>query len=196
MPEMPPLDRMLRKNRLASFTLVELLTVMAIIAILAALTLSAASEVMNKAKRSRATTEIQAISTALEGYKTDNGSYPPSDGVLTTNTPYSLYDGTSLNYQTNSTLLYIALTGTNYFDAVPPTGVKNYMPSLKINQIGNPTGPYSYIKDPWNYSYGYSTGTVANYPYNGTGFFDLWSTGGLLAAQVNTNAWLSNWQQQ
>ncbi len=194
----------LKRRRLASFTLIELLTVMAIIAILAALTLEAASALWNKAARSRAASEIQAMSTALEGYKTDNGIYPQSDGSqLLTNTPYSSFDGTSVSYQTNSTLLYVALSGQAYFSANPTVGVKSYM-SFKANQIGNPTGPYSYVKDPWNMSYGYSTGTLpgagtTNAPYNGVGFFDLWSTAGVTQAKVTgtpslTNAWLSNWQ--
>jgi hypothetical protein len=84
--------------------------------------------------------------------------------------------------------------------------------AFKVTQMGNVTAAAgtappgsTYIKDPWNYSYGYSTGSVVgtttNAPYNGYGFFDLWSTGGLLAAQVGataslTNAWISNWQSQ
>ena len=190
-----------RKNRLASFTLIELLTVMAIIAILAALVLGAGFGVMQKAGRSRAQSEIQAMSTALEGYKIDNGIYPQSEGSqLLTNTPYSSVDGNSVAYQTNSTRLYEALSGGQaYFSANPTAGVKSYM-SFKANQIGNLTGPFSYIKDPWGYSYGYSTGTTngapsPSYPYNGSGFFDLWSTGSLIGgAQTNTAAWLSNWQ--
>jgi hypothetical protein len=157
--------------------------------------------VWQKAARSRAASEIQAMSTALESYKTDNGIYPPSDGVLITNS-YATYDGSMANYQTNSQILYQALSGqTNYQDA-PVAGAKAYM-SFKVAQLGNnsaaagTTGSGStYVRDPWNYSYGYSTATNASgvTPYNGTGFFDLWSTGGLLVAKVNTNAWISNWQ--
>ena len=190
----------LRKNRVASFSLVELLTVMAIIAILAALVLGAASGVMEKARRSRATSEIQAMSTALEGYKIDNGIYP-TDGTLLTNT-YAANDGNPIGglYLTPSKVVYLALSGQTNFTATP-TGVKSYMP-FKANQVGDPTGTVTggtYVKDPWNYSYAYSTGTggggtSTNYPYNGNGFFDLWSTAGLLKTKVNTNAWISNWQ--
>jgi prepilin-type N-terminal cleavage/methylation domain-containing protein len=207
MPEMTALCLLLRRKRLASFTLIELLTVMAIIAILAALVLAAGQGVWNKAARSRASGEIQAMSTALESYKTDNGIYPSSDGTqLLTNTPYSAYDGTSSNYQTNSQILYQALSGQTNFNDVHAAGVKSYMP-FKISQLGNynaaagTTGSGStYIKDPWGYSYGYSTGNgTTSYPYNGSNFFDLWSTGGVLQAQVSataslTNAWISNWQ--
>jgi prepilin-type N-terminal cleavage/methylation domain-containing protein len=167
-------------GRLASFTLVELLTVMTIIAILAALTLAAANGVFNTGARARARGEVQAMSTALEGYKTDNGIYPPVAG-LTTNT-YSASDGSSSGgvYQQSSQLLYQALSGqTNYAD-VPVSTSKSYMTF-----------------------YGYSTGTVpgaatTNYPYNGNGFFDLWSTGGVTLAKYSannslTNAWIANW---
>jgi general secretion pathway protein G len=219
MPEMTALGRMLRKKRLASFTLVELLFVMAIIIILASLMLFAGSGVIQKAKRSRASGEIQALSTALEGYKTDNGIYPSTNaatgfampGTLLTNSAAAPYfsttlDGTSTTYKQTSQVLYLALSGQTNFTDNPAGGVKAYM-SFKRNQVGDPTGAVSgatYVQDPWAYSYGYSTGTTNNattpsYPYNGTGFFDLWSTGGLLAAQVNTtpsltNAWISNWQ--
>jgi prepilin-type N-terminal cleavage/methylation domain-containing protein len=196
-------------GRLASFTLVELLTVMTIIAILAALTLAAANGVFNTGARARARGEVQAMSTALEGYKTDNGIYPPVAG-LTTNT-YSASDGSSSGgvYQQSSQLLYQALSGqTNYAD-VPVSTSKSYM-TFKINQLGNSTAPAgttgngsTYIKDPWSYAYGYSTGTVpgaatTNYPYNGNGFFDLWSTGGVTLAKYSannslTNAWIANW---
>jgi type II secretory pathway pseudopilin PulG len=172
----------------ASFTLVELLTVIGIIAILAALILTAGNGVMAKAKRSRASAEIQAMSTALESYKADNGIYPPSDNVLAPN--YSTFDPTSST--TNSTLLYMAITGQTNYNNGASTGVKSYM-SLKANQVGNLAGPYSYVKDPWNYAYGYSTGSSAANPYNGTNFFDLFSTGGQKMGG-NTNAWISNWQ--
>jgi len=39
--------------------------------------------------------------------------------------------------------------------------------------------------------------TNTSYPYNGTGFFDLWSTAGkglVGSTAANTNAWISNWQ--
>jgi len=197
MPETTALSPRFPKRRLASFTLIELLTVMAIIAILAGLILYAGSGVMLKAKRSRASSEIQAMSTALEGYKTDNGIYPPASNMLTN--AYAANDGSQSGglYQLSSQLLYQALASQTNFTATP-TGAKVYM-SFKANQIGDLTGAVtggSYVQDPWAYSYGYSTATnsAGLTPYNGAGFFDLWSTGGLKAAQANTNAWLSNWQ--
>lgn len=98
MPTMTASSMVPRENRLAAFTLVELLTVIAIIAILAGLLLAAGSGIMKKAARSRASAEIQAMSTALEAYKTDNGIYPvgnttASSGSSLTGPPTGSYPG-------------------------------------------------------------------------------------------------------
>jgi prepilin-type N-terminal cleavage/methylation domain-containing protein len=202
-------------HRLASFTLIELLTVIAIIGILAALTLMAGEAVMNHAARSRASSEIQAMSTAIESYKADNGTYPSADTFASTN-QYSAVDPSTAmgnNYQTSSQILYQALAGkTNFLDTPVAGGPKSYM-TFRRNQVGNSstaagTGAgattSTYVQDPFGNSYGYYTGDVPvppattqqNPPYKGTGFFDLWSTGGLIGgAQANTAAWLANWTQ-
>ncbi len=186
-------------RRVASFTLIEMLTVIAIIAILAALTLAAGSAVMNKASRSRASSEVQAMSTALEGYKTDNGIYPSTSTLTFPTNAYAANDPTTVGglYQQSSEILFLNLSGQTNLADQPVAGVKVYM-SFKRNQVGDSANG-SYVKDPWSYSYGYSASTnTANPPYNGVGFFDLWSTGGLKGGasgpETNTAAWLSNWQ--
>jgi prepilin-type N-terminal cleavage/methylation domain-containing protein len=205
-----PFPRAHAVKRVASFTLIELLVVMAIIAILAGLILNASSGVWTKAARSRATTEIKAMGTALENYKTDNGLFPPATG-LTTNSGYSAnsLDGNTTAYQTNAETLYTALSGQTNYNDTPLSAGPSYM-SFKVGQLGNATAaagtaqPNStYVRDPWGYAYGYSTGSVVgtttNAPFNGWGLFDLWSNGGVSAAKVSTtssltNAWISNWQ--
>ncbi|QYM80113.1 type II secretion system GspH family protein [Horticoccus luteus] len=59
-----------------AFTLVELLTVIAIIAVLAGITIGAARGVKERAARSRAKGELAAVSVALESYKRQYGDYP------------------------------------------------------------------------------------------------------------------------
>jgi type II secretory pathway pseudopilin PulG len=187
--------------------------VMTIIIILASLLLYAGSAVWQKTLRSRAAGEIQAMSAALEAYKTDNGVYPPVATLLTNTAanPYNstAYDGSTAttNYIYSSQVLYMALSGQTNYQDTPAAGVKSYL-AFRINEVGNNqtaggTAPSittgTYVRDPWNYSFAYSTGTTngsltPSYPYNGTGFFDLWSTGGHSVANVNTNAWISNWQ--
>ena len=188
------------RKELASFTIVELLTVIFIIALLCALTLGAFSGVQNNAARSRARSEVQAMGAALEGYKTDNGSYPISDGSLLLTNTYASYDGTSMQYQTNAQILYRALSGQTNFTDNPVN--KSYM-AFKRNQVGDPSGTATgatYLQDPWGYAYGYNSGTTngassPSYPYSGQNGYDLWSTAGLLAGKVNTNTWIQNWGQ-
>ena len=60
----------------AGFTLVELLVVMGIIAILAALTVGVSSQLRSGARRDSTRMRIEKIQTALEEYKTQVGSYP------------------------------------------------------------------------------------------------------------------------
>ena len=182
------------------FTLIELLTVIGIIAILAGIVLGAWPAVRQKALRSRASSEIMAMSSGLEGYKTDNGIYPASTGITGPPAPgtYTVYDPISANaavYQTASGLLYQGLTGQTAYNTSPAAGAKSYM-TFKISQIGSPTAN-SYIKDPWGNAYGYSTGDAnvpqVKYPFNGTGFFDLWTTDGLTTA-AGVSTWTTNWQ--
>jgi general secretion pathway protein G len=66
----------MRTKRQAAFTLVELLTVIAIIAVLAALTVGGAKFALRKSAENRAKAEIHALEAALGDYKADNGFYP------------------------------------------------------------------------------------------------------------------------
>jgi len=187
--------------RPTSFTLIELLTVIAIIAILVGLTLAAYSGVYKMAARSRARSEISALAGVLENYKSDNGTYPipPNPNFASTNLYTSAEPNVAGPYQSSSEFLYQALTGqTNYGDAPPlPTatsGIKIY-DTFTRSQLGpNPpvTGQPLYLMDPFGNSYGYFPGNGANAPPNsGAGFYDLWSTGGDTAGI--TNSWINNW---
>jgi hypothetical protein len=169
--------------------------------------LGAASGVTAHAARSRASSEIEAMKIALDAYKIDNGAYPAAStltGPGLTPAAYPL-DPTTTDYQTASAALFLALAGTANYSVAPATGVKTYM-NFKINQVGSPTVKPSYVKDPWNNAYGYSTGDVnymtstaqTLYPNNGKGSYDIWSTAGTKGVTTTnpnpTNAWICNWQ--
>jgi type II secretory pathway pseudopilin PulG len=182
----------LRARKCFAFTVIELVTVLAVIVILAALVLAAGSSPSGPRARSKAASEIQAMSTALESFKTDHDTYPPAGSLLTN---YLGNDVTQSggNYQISSQILYRALSGQTNFADKPAAGAQVYI-SFKRNQVSDSEGG-SFVRDPSGNSYGYSTGRGTSYPYNGKGFFDFWSTAGTTGiSSTDTNAWISNWQ--
>lgn len=167
--------------------MVEILVVMAIILIVAGLILVTSSYVHNKAARSRAETEIAAMSAALENYKVDNGVYPVSSATNALDAQSSSDPG---GYQTSSTFLFQSLTGDSDLDGQPGPGVV-YL-SFKPNQLAG-AGANTFTKDPFGNSYGYSTAGQARTV--GVGFnptFDLWSTAGS-NADTGKPGWIKNW---
>ncbi|MET3873164.1 prepilin-type N-terminal cleavage/methylation domain-containing protein [Puniceicoccus vermicola] len=59
-----------------AFTLIELLTVIAVIAILAAISFGITSGVYQRQARTKAAAELSALSAALESYRAQYGTYP------------------------------------------------------------------------------------------------------------------------
>ena len=68
---------MLEKQRRTAFTLIELLIVVAIIAILAAIAIPNFLEAQVRSKVSRAKADMRSLATAFEAYRVDNTHYPP-----------------------------------------------------------------------------------------------------------------------
>jgi type II secretory pathway pseudopilin PulG len=198
-----------------AFTLIEVLVVIAIIIVLAGLVLSTVGYVQKKGARSRAETEIAAITAALESYKADNGVYPRNSDTddLDPNSdpdPTSGLDPTqpcsSTNKYTKANLyLYEQISGD--IDADRVGDAKSYFafkPEMLLPPPPN-TCPVIGIRDPFGrdrfgnpYGYGYSTAYQAwidggsqgtQKGYNPT--FDLWSTAGDKSG--NQNQWIKNW---
>jgi prepilin-type N-terminal cleavage/methylation domain-containing protein len=67
----------MRRLHLKAFTLIELLIVVAIIAILAAIAVPNFLEAQVRSKVARAKTDMRSIATALEAYCVDTNQYPP-----------------------------------------------------------------------------------------------------------------------
>lgn len=64
------------RSRLRAFTLIELMTVVAIIAMLSALGFWALKYAMNKSREKDTVATISKISTAIQSYRDDRGNYP------------------------------------------------------------------------------------------------------------------------
>jgi len=154
---------MKKRRSVAGFTLIELLVVITIIAILAALVLSVAGIVQQKAARARAEAEIKAMEAGLESYKADNGDYPTGTNTTTSSSG-------------NNAFLFQALNGTNGSGKV----------YVEFNK--NQTNGSSNIIDPFGNTYGYQYPGATN--RSGTNFPDLWSVAN---SSNNTNAWVKNW---
>jgi prepilin-type N-terminal cleavage/methylation domain-containing protein len=182
-----------------AFTIVELLIVMTIILVLAGLYFAVYPYVQKKGYRSKAEAEIAAISTALENYKADNGTYPRDAATTDQLNPKQHLNPDPQNgdglYWLSSTYLFKQLSGMDDTQT-PVAGAKNYF-SFKPQLIGIKSGKVAYLKDPFGNSYGYSTANI----FNPT--FDLWSTGGLASSASPTptpnplptpqSQWIKNW---
>jgi len=174
----------------SAFSLIELLVVIAIIIVLTGLILSTMGYVQKKGARSRAETEIAAMSAACESYKADNGNYPTD--ASTTEQLNSTTSVNPVNYQSSSLYLYKQLSG----DATgnrQPSG-KSYFAFQPNMLLPAPpsTATVIAIRDPFGNSYGYSTRMAATGSggYNPT--FDLWSTAGGTTAN-DVAGWIKNW---
>lgn len=198
-------------HQTVSFTLVELVIVLAIILILVGLILTTVGYVQKKGARSRAETEIAALSAALESYKADNGIYPRDAATTDVLNPTNA-DPTSIEYQQASRYVYGQLSGD--YDNTNPGASTNYNNVIDSNELSNrayfkfkpnmlstppptssptPTPTVNFIRDPFGNSYGYSTIQAAN-PGSTSGYnptFDLWSTAGDTTG--NQNQWIKNW---
>ena len=133
-------------STMAGFTILELLIVIAIIAILAGLILSTAGYIQKKGASSRAEAEIAALTVALENYKADKGDYPHGTNTNAGGPP----------------------SGNNFLltNLMPATGKVYFGFNKSMTNASN-------VVDPFGENYGYQYPGDAN--RSGTNFFDLFS---------------------
>jgi type II secretion system protein G len=124
-----------RSRRAGAFTLIELMVVVAVVAILAGLTLGGLGYVNRKSAGSRAQTEVAALSAAIESYKLDFGMYP-----------------------SNATVLYAELTGDKTAKVNTNSKVFFEPPPGMVNTNVTPW----VFQDPYGATYNYSTNPVRN----------------------------------
>jgi prepilin-type N-terminal cleavage/methylation domain-containing protein len=167
----------MRSHR-AAFTLVELLTVIAIIAILAAMLLPVLSAVRKHALVTRATTEIQDLANAITAYESDYSRFPVTSTVQSGGTNVTLglfaFGGSPampVSLESNSNTMAILMDLTVFSNNVPtvnnghqynPKQVKYIAPKMSgytpkvlagdLNAVGgvDTSGVY---RDPWGNPY-------------------------------------------
>ena len=124
------------KKTTSGFTIVELLIVIVVIAILAAITAVAYNGIQARARDNRRSNDSTEIQKALELYKIDNNDYPTSGG--------GYYESTNANWTTLATAL------------------KPYMSNLPVDPLNDANHYYRYIR-PAGTSYGCSDGSRGNF---------------------------------
>jgi prepilin-type N-terminal cleavage/methylation domain-containing protein len=114
------------KKRNQGFTIVELLIVIVVIGILAALVITTYSGIQAKGRDSQRSADVAAVVTQLEAYKSDNGNYPSlgnlnSQAWRTAN--LKSLDGEALVDPQNTCN---PATATNCLAAAPATKIYSY----------------------------------------------------------------------
>ena len=149
-------------TRPAGFTLVELLTVVAIIMILAALTIAALSYFNRKSAEDKCRVQVKLIERALEEYKLDNGAFP-------------------LNEKSDGTGASTVLVKSLYTDCVTNKSTI-YMPQFDINSQGGQKwiDKAGKLTDGFGYEFRYrcfDTTKEGSAAMQKNPDFDLWSVG-------------------
>ena len=159
------------RKAVAGFSLIELMTVITIMVVLASVTVVGVGFVNDFQAKKKAQIDIELLSKAIEEYKLDIGQYPGDD-------PNTAVDGDV------SEQLYKALflDGYDSQSSVPKGELKMYVPELDPRNLkqswvmptydSTPGSVALKIFDPWKRPYLYRKGTNAQNPD-----FDLWSTG-------------------
>ena len=129
------------------FTLIELMVVIAIIIILAAIAIPNYLSMTARAKRSRVASDFAAIATALETYRTDWNQYPPAAAVQIAGTSIAAATGNPFAELTGDALATVN-KGTT---AAGETAPIQYMTANILTSMINP----------------YSTATGDQYMYTG-----------------------------
>lgn len=167
-----------------SFTLVEIMVVVAIIGILAGLVLGGAGAVRARAARGQAKAEIGSLEAGLARFYADMGEYPVQTDCLN-RTNYNPLPSAS-GYSSAGRLLFSNLWGAATYSA--QRGGRQYL-SVKPSMVST-SGTAHFFIDPWGYAYGYYW-SGSNSLYGGA-VPDVWSTGGGTTAAA-TNKWVTSW---
>lgn len=135
-----------RRKFTSGFTIVELLIVIVVIAILAAISVVAYTGVQARARDSQRVQDIKAITTALEMYYLDNGGYP--GGSCTAGEGCAINSGWS-NTNDGSWANLESVLVPDYISALP----SDPSPTVGSSPIGGNTYGYAYFATRSNSNY-------------------------------------------
>lgn len=157
------------------FTLVELLIVVAIIAILAAIAVPNFLEAMTRARVSRAKSDMRTISTALESFRVDHPRYPPDSEAQ--------IGGGDLPY-----LLRLAFltTPVAYMSSVPGDPFADEGQILE-HTAPRPINPYAFPATTDNFIYPLTYDYARRMSFDGT--YDSVQTWSYISAQPESIEW-------
>ena len=157
-----------RRRLTSGFTLIELVVVTLIIATLAAFILTAASGVLDRAKKTQAKNDLTQIVTAINAYYTEYGKYPVT--VTSSTTDAFFGTGTALvgctNYGTNDKLFNVLRNYTGGSDSanvttLNPRQIVFISPKVSANARGG-IGADNRYYDPWGTQYAVALDTTYN----------------------------------
>ena len=132
-------------NRKRSFTLIELLTVIAIIGVLSALLLPALNNARKRAKVTKCVVAIASLQTALSMYSVDYGMYPPTATGTLSN---------EIQHNGNSHDGFFTGTPNNLVAALRATSMGGPYMEFKGKDLIE-SGSVYVLKDPWGTAYVY-----------------------------------------
>ncbi len=166
------------RKKHSAFTLIEMVTVMTIIVILAGLVVAVVGYVNRKAAMTRASSEIETLRLACQNYKADTGGYPQDTkadgtaGATDTLSPKKHFNPLASEYTNAGKYLYQQLTGdktglSGEPDGIPDVGEQIYFKDFDQRMLKLDRDPSSgqitrvyYFWDPFGYPYGYSTAAM------------------------------------
>ncbi len=143
-----------------AFTLIELLIVVAIIAILAAIAVPNFLEAQTRSKVSRAMSDMRSIATAVETYAVDYNSYPlDADDVPGANlSDPSIWDQRLIFVKLTTPVAYLSGFVYDPFNIRPPDATETNSMGVMMTRMLFPGDP------PYLYSYNTDTPTGASKP--------------------------------
>lgn len=150
-----------RRGKSRAFTLVEILVVISLIVVLASMTFALAGPVKNSILTTKAKSQIQKISLALNEFKSKYGEYPMVENSGTDETWAQLLldavRGTKILVRRNGKIQMITYTdGRSGVEAVPFLSLSDFT----LDEEGDPENA-TQILDPWDNIYQYRYNTIS-----------------------------------